>query len=243
MIHLDLRSQSRAHMPAVPATTGAPRAAAIGTWHGRMVNETRSSAVFAALGRQLGDAFGSAALAAACQQFSLEEKRHGVLCGAVVEALGGEAKAGARARAEVPAHDDVSVTESLLRSFTSVACLSETIAVALIGAEWTDMPPGPLRDLLTVIFADEVGHARFGWRLLAELVPSLDGAARARLVEYVGVAVAHARAHFAAHIPEVSYPRAARALGLCDGRAARRLVDETIDQVILPRLADLGLAA
>lgn len=238
---LDLRRESLsialALVPSGPFGT-----AARATWATRMAEEHASARVFEALAAELRRA-GLAADADTCLGFAAEERRHGVLCGAVVEALGGEAKAGARARAEVPAHDDVSVTESLLRSFTSVACLSETIAVALIGAEWTDMPPGPLRDLLTVIFADEVGHARFGWRLLAELVPSLDGAARARLVEYVGVAVAHARAHFAAHIPEVSYPRAARALGLCDGRAARRLVDETIDQVILPRLADLGLAA
>ena len=60
MIHLDLREASRSHMPAVPETSGAPKAAAIGTWHGRMVNETRSSAVFAA--RAVCSAFATALL-------------------------------------------------------------------------------------------------------------------------------------------------------------------------------------
>ena len=40
------------------------------------------------------------------------------------------------------------------------------------------MPEGQLRELLSGIYADEVGHARFGWRVVGELVPQLDIDAR-----------------------------------------------------------------
>ena len=86
----------------------------------------------------------------------------------------------------MPEHDDAETEiEALLRNVLSIACLSETVAVALIGAERLEMPNGELRDLLTRIWADEIGHARFGWRLLARLAPTLDDATKDRLGDYL----------------------------------------------------------
>ena len=39
------------------------------------------------------------------------------------------------------------------------------VAVALIGAERMEMPDGELRDLLTGIWSDEVGHWKLAGRL------------------------------------------------------------------------------
>jgi len=239
---LDLRAAARAQMPALPPTTTTSMAAAIGTWHGRMVNETRSSAVFAALGRQLGHAFASPVLARACEEFSLEERRHGVLCGAVVEALGGEAVADLPPEDALPLHDDVAPIEGSLRNLLSVCCLSETVAVALIGAEREDMPDGELRELLTRIWADEIGHSRFGWRLVESHVPTLDRRARARLGAYLRVAFRALEAHEIEHLPITSTPEDA-ALGVCNGRDAQALFYATVTEVIVPRLEALGLPA
>ncbi|MEZ4468789.1 MAG: hypothetical protein R3F43_31265 [bacterium] len=68
----------------------------------------------------------------------------------------------------------------MTRNLLSVCCLSETVAVALIGAERLEMPEGPLRDILTRILADEVGHARLGWRWLADHQQRLDAERRER---------------------------------------------------------------
>ena len=82
---LDLRDLSRAAMPTL-GDPGALRGAAIGTWHARMINEYASHEVFLALGDQLAACgFGQEARRA-CLGFADEERRHGVLCGAVVEA-------------------------------------------------------------------------------------------------------------------------------------------------------------
>jgi hypothetical protein len=122
--------------------------------------------------------------------------------------------------------------------------LSETVAVALIGAERLEMPESPLRELLSEIWADEVGHARFGWRVAQELLPQLDDAARARLSLYLRVALRQLELHELAHLPLSSMPPPEGvALGLCSGADARTLFYETVQSAILPPLEALGLRA
>jgi hypothetical protein len=110
--------------------------------------------------------------------------------------------------------------------------MSETVAVSLIGAERLEMPDGRLRELLTRIYADEVGHARFGWRLLEQIRASLDARERAAIEQYLPRAFAHLEAHELAHLPD----RDGSLLGLCSGKQARELLYETIDEVIRPGL-------
>lgn len=240
---LDLRVRARLAAPELPPLPHL-YASAQATWLGRMVNEHESSAVFEALAAQLAAAGFDARAVSACAGFAHEERRHGVLCGAVVEALGGEARAPSQPRAEFPAHDDVDAREAALRNVLSVCCLSETVAVSLIGAERLEMSEGPLRDLLTGIFADEVGHARFGWSLLREVAPTLTRDARARLGAYLSVAFAHLEEHELAHLPlEAAPPPEAAALGLCNGRDARALFFDTVREVIIPALEALELPA
>lgn len=214
------------------------------TWLGRMVNEHASAAVFDALAKQLADAGVDAAHVRACASFAHEERTHGVLCGAVVEALGGQARAELPDRAAFPEHAGASRLEAALRNVLSVSCLSETVAVALIGAERYEMPDGELRDLLTTIWSDEIGHARFGWALVGEHLASVDASVRARLGDYLAVAFAHLEAHELAHLPAGGAPPPeGAALGLCSGASARALFYDTVHDVIVPRLEELGLSA
>lgn len=243
MSALDLRRPARAVAPAVHAPE-AVRRRAIATWRGRMVNEHGSSRVFEQLAAQMQRAGFDEAAVAACAAFAEEERTHGILCGAVVEALGGEAVAPALPEADLPEHDDVDPVEAVLRNVLSVSCLSESIAVSLIGAERMRMPEGELRALLTRIYADEIGHARFGWGLVTRLVPDLDAAARERLGDYLAVAFAHLEAHELAHLPVTGpLPDRAEDLGLCDGAEARELFYATVREAIVPRLEALGLPA
>ena len=145
----------------------------------------------------------------------------------------------------MPTHDDAATPlEAVLRNVISICCLSETVAVALIGAERFAMPPSELRDLLTRIWADEIGHARFGWRLLARLAPTLDPATRERLGDWLAVAFAHLEDHELAHLPLASCPPPDGVVyGLCNGADARRLFADTVARAIVPGLAAHGLPA
>jgi len=238
---VDLRARARAIQVTVPAIPSLGPAA-IATWRGRMVNEYGSSRVFAGLARELADA---GLDAREVEAFAEEERTHGVLCGAVVEALGGEASAELPAAEEYPLHPDARTpVEALVRNVLSICCLSETVAVALIGAERLEMPQSELRELLTTIWSDEVGHARFGWRLLSEVAPSLDPATRERLGDYLEVAFAHLVDHELAHLPLSSRPPPEGAsYGLCNGADARKLFFDTVATVIVPSLEAHGIPA
>ena len=241
---LDLRAAARALRPAL-AHAPHLRASAIGTWRGRMVNEHGSARVFEALAEQLSRAGLPAEEVSECRGFAEEERRHGVLCGAVVEALGGEAISEVPAPVPVPEHADAwTPLEAALRNVLSVCCLSETVAVSLIAAERLEMPEGELRDLLTTIWADEVGHSRFGWRLLAKVTPEVDDGTRARLGEYLEVAFEHLVEHELSHLPAAAVaPPDGGIYGLCSGSDARALFFDTVDQVIVPGLEARGLPA
>jgi hypothetical protein len=106
------------------------------------------------------------------------------------------------------------------------------------------MPDGPLRELLTRIWSDEIGHARFGWGILQRGFGEQDAAARARLNRYLAVAFGHFEQHELKHLPaQFVPPPDGASVGLCSGRDARVLFYETVDEVIVPRLSALGLAA
>src|SRR4051812_27548080 len=244
MLVLDLRDAAKRKRPAVPQLPHL-REAAIGTWRGRMINEHSSARVFDALAHQFQLAGAPADVVSELHGFAAEERRHGVLCGSVVEALGGEAYAEIPEGAEFPAHDDAdSPLEAALRNMLSICCLSETVAVSLIGAERLEMPSGELRDLLTGIYADEVGHSRFGWRTLARVAPNLDSQTKQRLADYLEVAFAHLVEHELSHLPESSEPPPEGvALGLCSGPDARCLFIDTVEEVIVPGLEVHGIPA
>jgi hypothetical protein len=209
-----------------------------------MVNEHGSARVFDALAVQLEKVGIEERDLERIKSFADEERRHGVLCGAVVEALGGQARAPALPIVPFPEHEDVDILEAAIRNLLSVSCLSETIAVSLIGAEREEMPEGELKELLTIIYAEECGHANFGWRLLPKLIEKGDSKLLERLDEYLIVAFEHLETHELAHLPlEANPPLEGRALGLCKGTDARELFYATISRIIIPALEQHGFSA
>jgi hypothetical protein len=243
MMRLDLRSEARQLLPAVPSIPHLA-ASARATWHGRMVNEYSSGRVFDQLADQLDARGVGEGYVTECRGFAGEERTHGALCGAVVEALGGQAVGAIRVEGELPEHPDAGALAGVVRNVLSVSCLSETVAVSLIGAERLEMPEGSLSELLTRIWADEIGHARFGWKLVASLLAAMNAAERAQVNAYLPVAFAHLERHELAHLPVGAQPPPeGAALGLCSGADARRLFYATVHEVIVPGLEAMGLDA
>lgn len=243
---IDLRSAAQAEQPAIDADPRMAQQAQV-TWGARMANEYHSAPVFLGLAEQFKQAGAAPSWAAEAQAMAREERRHGVLCGAVVEALGGQAIMPDRDPDPLPAHADVDPMEAVTRNLLSVGCMSETVAVALISAERLRAADS-LRPILTEILADEIGHARLGWRWLARYMPTTDSKTKARLNAYLRVAFAHLETHELAHLPVGLTPlgqdrAAAEALGLCSGEDSRALFYATVEQAIIPRLEANGLAA
>ncbi len=237
---LDLRAEGRRTARSL-VLTPAIEGHAIEDWQRRMVEEHTSARVFDALAAQLLEAGFDAGDAEASRRFAVEERRHGVLCAAVVEALGGVAYAAPEPLPEVPRHEDVDAREAALRNVIGICCVSETLAVASIAAERHAMPAGAVRALVTSIWSDEIGHARFGWRLLARALPGVGAEARGRLAAYARIAIAHAVAH--EERPRQPGSACERLAGVGREATARTLTRDVVEQVLAPAFAALGLGA
>lgn len=218
------------------------RRAAIAEWTGRMVNEHVSSRVFAGLLPQMMRAGVDADFQREAADAVVDELRHARLCAAVVEALGGEARAPLPDLDEVPRHDDVGALEGLLRNVLSVSCLNETVAVALLESNRRLVTESTLRRVLTEILADEVGHSRMGWQILSTAAPRIDDQMRARLGAYLVPAFAQL---FQRHYTGLGAPRppAAGVVGVESGRDSTALFIDVVNEVILPRLEAFDLPA
>lgn len=248
-MRIDLRHAARAHAlpPVATALAADERLVAQRTWLGRMQNEHISARVFAALVPQLMKAGIHDQRLSAVTAMIEEELTHARLCAAAVEALGGDAttEVSSADLPDVPTHDHVPPLAALLRNILSICCLSETIAVAQITVEREVMQNGPFGALISRILGDEVGHARFGWKLFEDLVAdgALDADTRADLDRYFPVAV-HALIDHQLRFggdPRFRSRPDLMALGVADALALRWAALETLEQVIVPGLEAFGL--
>lgn len=242
---LDLRDAAEVpELPDLPTLSDEERQMAVRTWRGRMVNEHVSAQVFAGLVPAAMRAALPPALQAEIPAMIADEYRHARQCAGVVVALGGVPVAPLPPIDALPAHDEVGPTEALLRHALSVGCVSETVAVSVIRAEQAELEGTALGAVLNRILADEVQHARFGWRLAGLLTPLLDADARARTSGYLVEVFRHA---IAWEVPKLPLNLGLRAevaqAGVCDGGDARALFFDTMAEVIVPQLDALGLDA
>ena len=247
MAILDLRrdaAEENIQLSGIEKLSEFDRLSAIKTWKGRMVNEHISARVFAALIPQMMKAGMPSKWQEEIAGMIQQELRHGRQCAAMVHALGGEAIAEIPDLAEVPEHNDCAPMEGLLRNIISISCLSETVAVSLIGAEHEDVGPPEMRETLGIILSEEVQHARFGWMILREISDMVPQDMKERLGDYLVGAFKHLRDHELAALPNDHTPsEEASKVGVCDGNDARSLFFDTVEQVIIPGLEEHGLPA
>ncbi len=225
------------------------REAAIVTWRARMVNEHRSSSVFAGLLPQLIEASSALDVQTAVLTAATDEIVHATLCGDVVKAFGAEPIAQAEPDlTPLPRHTKVDALERVVRNVMFVGCLSETVAVALLEEERALAHEPWIERVLETILADEIAHARLGWQFVAMNLPNLADGARERLAAYLRVSFAYLERRELELLP-VSPPldgdlvRQRESLGLCSGSTARGLFFDTLETVIVPRFEDMGIAA
>jgi len=110
----------------------------------------------------------------------------------------------------------------MLSSASFAASISERA-----GRHCSSFPNGPI----------QIGHARFGWRLLEQIGLDLTLEEQRAVERYLPVAFEHLAVHEISHLPELFPPPGGEMLGLCSGGDARRLFGETVREVIRPGLA------
>lgn len=224
-------------------------AAARRVWRKRMVNEHQSAAVFSQLLPQLIEAEATLDVKTSVLRMSMDELRHGGLCGGVVEALGGDAAVEMElAPAPLPTHPGCSPLERVMRNALFIGCVCETVAVALTAEERERTSEPLVRRVIDQICGDESLHARFGWTLVAEAAPELDGAARDRTNAWLRTAFAYFEEKEMDAIPFCppspdELAAQGQALGVCENLETRELVYLTLEDVVIPGLEAVGFGA
>lgn len=244
---LDLRQEAASEALDIGDTgalTARERAAALRNWRDRMVSEHVSARVFAGFFDRLLRAGMPRRFLDMARAGIDEELAHAVLCGRVLVALGGEAAAPLPEPLPlVERHEDAEPIEAVLRDAISIGACSETVAVALVGAEREQAGSPAMRGVLDRILADEVGHARLGWKLLDEVLPSVDARTRRRLSAYLVAVFEH---QLAFHAPFLDMPEMSDrgvAFGAPDGPSNWQVFVQTMLGITVPGLEARGLAA
>jgi hypothetical protein len=119
-----------------------------------------------------------------------------------------------------------------------MCCINESLACAFLERCLAEARPRHLAGLQRRHLADEVGHARVGWAMLASpLIAPVDRAAIAaaapRLIE-ANVAAWRARI---AELPPYGFPDH----GLPAAAAIAATIDAAVDQIIRPGFAHVGI--
>ncbi len=243
---VDLREAVRAQPLLLPELTwlsAEELAACREHWRVHMAAEFASARVFAGLIPQMMAASLDASLLRDVAEMVRQELDHGVLSARVYAALGGTPCTELPRLTPVPDHHGASPLESVLRNIIAVSCCGETIAVAVIGSDRERATLAPLRETLTTILADEVGHARFGWTLLGDVGPGLDEPVKRRISAYlVAVFERDLGAVFAGR-DAAPASDAALAIGALDGPLAWETLCDTLREVTVPGLERLGFRA
>ena len=244
---LDLREQAASSSIDIGDTTQltpVELAAALQNWRDRMVSEHASARVFAGFFDKLLRAGLPRRYLDMARAGIDEELAHAVLCARVLVALGGEPHAPLPdPLPQVERHEDASPIEAVLRDALSIGACSETVAVALVGAEREQAACPGLRGVLDHILADEVGHARLGWKLLDDLLPATDTPTRRRLSAYLVAVFEHQLAFHAPFLDMPTMTDRGVAFGAPDGPSNWRVFVHTMTTVTLPGLEQRGLAA
>lgn len=246
---VDLRAAVRAaqplELPDVGALTLDELARTREHWRIHMTAELASARVFAGLVPQVMAAGLDFEVVRATTDMAREEVAHGLESARVYAALGGDPCSHLPRLDPVPNHAEVDASplEVVLRNVMSVSCCGETLAVAVIGAERERAQPGPLRDVLTRILADEVGHARFGWRLLRDLLPSAEPGLARRLSAYLVAVFERDLRELVSARDDASASFVALSLGAPDGPLAWSTFLSSVREVTIPGLERHGVKA
>lgn len=230
--------------------TYAPQAISMArqSWLQRMAHEHHSSVSFSGTLPHLMAAQAPLDIKTIVLRCAMDELRHAGLCGQVVEFLGGRARIPSDLHVlNPPEHRDCSRRVAALRNVL-FASLSETISVGLLTVERELVQEPFLKRVLKQLAGDEVLHARLGWFYLAITWPQLDTQERQDLRAYIPVALKHLYNEMrgAMHVGttlDAQMLAQTQALGMSYGPQGREILEQTMQEVIVPQLDQFELGA
>lgn len=211
-------------------------------WRNRVVAEYTSAAITARV-LHLGIICGlDRALLSTCMRVVADELDHAALCDQARVAFGdADLPLGLDITRLAPPPSPDGPLADLLDHIVGSFCLGETFAVPLFAAmrEGTDHPAAD--PVLTRVLQDEAVHRRFGWEALDALLEMDPEGVRARVADRLPTFVASYRRAYRDGPAAPPLTDAERRCGLLPVSDYARIHDDTLSQVILPRMRERGI--
>jgi len=205
-------------------------------WGGRSSSEAKTMNAFEHITRSLEAIEAPAAVVGLSRRAIDDERRHIEIGRRVASAYERESLPSPPLRkVRPPMYRQASRRLQALLRVISHCCLNETTACAYAQYSLSIARAPLVRAALREILADEIDHGRVGWAALAAAPPRLGADAAKWLPRLI-------KTHLTGwHASLVEWPAPLHAHGMPSKRAARRLVDRTMRDVILPGFAAYGI--
>jgi hypothetical protein len=169
--HDKLMRRAGAEVPWHASTAGAlseaQRERAAKTWRARTQAEYMAVSTFSVLSMDLCAAAVPADFLSAVHQAAIDEVRHAELCVRLTSLYSGKEELPPTGLSDLP--DDPARPKRLqaLSNALLVSCVAETYATVAVNAMRDDAVDPCVRQVLQIIYGDELRHARIGWSFLA----------------------------------------------------------------------------
>lgn len=215
------------------------RALAARAWRFRLGVEREAELRFARLAGWLEQAGFPAPLPELALRASRDERRHAARCAELAEGLGGSVAGLPPAAPAVLAPEGLPRRAEVLYEAVAACCVTETGSVGVLTTLLGEVRGGRLRRVLRELAADEVGHSRLGWAVLAA---EPDRAAAALLSGWVPAMLAGSiEANLFRPGPEDDEDDALLELGVLPRALRREVFVRTTLDVVLPGLREGGV--
>jgi hypothetical protein len=239
---------TRSTAKALPAPLRAHLARA---WRARMISEHRAVGIFQLYGLDLLAAGAPAEVLSACCRAALDEVRHAELFARLTTCYSGELETPPPGIPPLSEDPTISLAHQVMREALHLSVGSETFSAVLLAEKLERAQDPVVRDVLGVVLADELHHARMGWAFLATLVGADSAAAsgaRSFLNGELGPLLDDLEAAMFGNpvdLGEPSLPPADEAAAIGHGYTPRRdeyrLFTAALHEVWIPGFAGLGL--
>lgn len=224
-------------------------------WAGRAVAEYHSTAQFAQLITRLTHLGAPVELIGAATRLITDECRHAELCARMADLLGGRGDHHVPQRGLSLLEEEADPWLQIALSVLEVCCFGETLSIPMLESiemVATDETP---RAIARIIAADEEYHSRYGWEVMAWLMPRLKPKQRARIQDRLPMTFAHFERvigsspkmleALAGQDVEISpsTPESAPNLGTLSILQYAAIFYHTVQEQLLPQLEALGFDA
>ncbi len=239
---------SRSTVEQLPAPLRAGLAA---MWRARMVSEHRAVGIFQLYGLDLLAAGAPAEVLSLACRAALDEVRHAELFARLTTIYSGAPETPPPGIPPLSEDMSISLDHQVAREALHLSVGSETFSAVLLQEKRERASDPVVRDVLGVVIADEIHHARMGWAFLSALVAGEgDKAASMHALlqrELVPLFDDLTRAMFGdpRALPEPGVAADERPLATAHGWMSTRdeyaLFRQAIDEVWIPGLREMGL--